>query len=51
MIASMVAAALIAAGAVEIKVDWTAEKGPVKPVNGVGQPPMNGGPVEFFMFH
>ena len=51
MIVSMVAAALIAAGAVEVKVDWTAERGPVKPVNGVGQPPMNGGPVEFFMFH
>ena len=30
------------AAAVEVKVDFAKETGPVKPVNGVGQPPMLG---------
>ena len=40
-----------AAFAAEVKIDWNAETGPVKPVNAVGQPPMLGGPREFSMFH
>jgi len=35
---------------VRVKVDFSAETGPVKPVNGVGQPPMVGGPGNFGMF-
>ena len=30
----------LVAGAAEVKVDFSTEIGPVKPVNGVGQPPM-----------
>ena len=38
-----VAAVLSAAfaGAATVSVDWAAETGPVKPVNGVGQPPID----------
>ena len=39
------------AGAVDVTVDWNAEIGQVKPVNGVGQPPMLGGPTDFKMMH
>jgi hypothetical protein len=42
-------AALWASG--EISVDFDTVVGPVKPVNGVGQPPMLGGPVDFRMMH
>ena len=45
---SLLAAGTI--GAAEVAVDWSSDVGPVKPVNGVGQPPMNGGPREFTMF-
>ena len=34
----------------EITVDWKDERGAVKPVNAVGQPPMLGGPTRFGMF-
>ena len=34
----------------KVTVDWTQTCGPVKPVNGVGQPPMIGGPKNFTMF-
>ena len=32
-------------------IDWAASAGPVKPVNGVGQPPMNGLPRKASMIH
>ena len=44
-------AVLLAAGTVNVKVDWSAERGPVKAVNAVGQPPMVGGPANFTMMH
>ena len=34
-----------------VSVDWEKPVGPVKPVNGVGQPPMLGGPYAFSMMH
>ncbi len=34
-----------------VKIDFSQEIGPVKPVNGVGQPPMLGGPTRFSMMH
>ncbi len=36
---------------VTVSVDFADEIGPVKPMNGVGQPPMNGGPANFWMMH
>ena len=39
------------ADAAAVTVDFAAETGPVKPVNGVGQPPMVGSPMNFPMFH
>ena len=39
------------ASAAKVEVDWSKELGPVKPVNAVGQPPMNGGPSAFSMLH
>ena len=51
MTVSCLAAVLLAAGTVDVKVDWNAEKGPVKAVNAVGQPPMIGGPANFTMMH
>ena len=39
------------ARAAVVAVDWEDVRGPVKPVNGVGCPPMAGGPVEFTMLH
>ena len=39
------------ADAATVSVDWSAETGPVKPVNGVGQPPMIGAPTQFGMMH
>ena len=41
----------LAAEAIEVKVDWAAECGPVKAVNGVGQPPMIGKLSNWSMFH
>ena len=37
----------LVASAAEIRVDFDSVVGPVKPVNGVGQPPMLGGPAHF----
>ena len=37
--------------AAEVTVDFANETGPVKAVNGVGQPPMIGGPGNYYMFH
>ena len=34
-----------------VTVDFSREMGPIKPVNGVGQPPMIGGPTRFSMMH
>ena len=41
----------LVASAAEIRVDFDSVVGPVKPVNGVGQPPMLGGPAHFRMMH
>ena len=46
-----IALAALCAGAAEVKVDWSAEIGPVKPVNGVGQPPMVGPLSSWSMLH
>lgn len=51
VIMSLSVAAALTTFAVELKVDWTNELGPVKPVNGVGQPPMIGAPAEFPLMH
>jgi len=45
------AMAAFSAWTAEVTVDWDVEKGPVKPVNAVGQPPMLGGPRNFSMMH
>lgn len=37
--------------AAEVRVDFCSVVGPVKPVNGVGQPPMIGGPSNFLLMH
>ena len=42
MIGMCAAACAACAFAAEVKVDFATETGPVKPVNGVGQPPMLG---------
>ena len=42
---------LFPAFAAEVKVDWSDAVGPVKPVNGVGQPPMIGQLNDWSMFH
>lgn len=39
------------ASAAEIRVDFSTVTGPIKAVNGVGQPPMLGGPGDFKMMH
>ena len=52
LLAMLLAGAAVAQEPVaEITVDWAAERGPVKPVNAVGQPPMLGGPSNFSMMH
>ena len=43
--------AVATAFAVEFKIDFANELGPVKPVNGVGQPPMIGQLRDWSMFH
>ena len=50
-VAAAVLALACAAQAVEVAVDAGCALGPVKPVNGVGQPPMLGGPTNFRMMH
>ena len=45
-----IALAALCASAAEVKVDWSAEIGPVKPVNGVGQPPLVGKLATYPMF-
>lgn len=47
----LVGMAVLSAMAVQITVDSTHDVGPVKPVNGVGQPPMIGGPSNYTMHH
>ena len=37
--------------AATITVDWDETAGPVKPVNGVGQPPLYGGPKKYQLMH
>ena len=50
-LAATVALAALCAFAAEVNVDWNVETGPVKPVNGVGQPPMVGQLGEWSMLH
>ena len=47
----MFAAAALVAGAAEVKVDFSREVGPVKCVNGVGQPPLVGKLGDWSMMH
>lgn len=49
LVMSCIAAVVAHAG--QVYVEWDSELGPVKPVNGVGQPPMVGGPSDFTMMH
>lgn len=51
LVASLAAAAGLFAGAAEVKVDWNAETGRVKPVNAVGQPPMVGALASWDLLH
>ena len=44
-------AALFTASAAKVEVDFSREIGPVKPVNGVGQPPLIGKLLTYPMFH
>lgn len=50
LLAASAAAIAALANCAEVKVDFTAAAGPVKPVNGVGQPPMVGMPTNPWMF-
>ena len=50
-VAVLAACASMSLGAADVVVDVSRELGPVKPVNGVGQPPMQGGPTRFYMMH
>ena len=45
------ALAALLSPAVQVSVDFARARGPVKPVNSVGQPPMQGGPAGFSMLH
>lgn len=45
------AMAVWSANAATVEIDFASELGPVKPVNGVGQPPMIGAPANFEMMH
>ena len=40
-----------ASGAARVRIDFSQETGPVKPVNAVGQPPMTGAPKSFSRLH
>ena len=51
LIFAVIALAAFLSQAVQVSVDFGRELGPVKPVNGVGQPPMLGGPTKFRMMH
>ena len=51
LVIACAAMAVCAASAAEVKVDWSDAVGPVKPVNGVGQPPMIGQLNDWSMFH
>ena len=49
--AAVSGAALFTANAAKVEVDFSRDIGPVKPVNGVGQPPMVGKLSGWPMFH
>jgi len=51
LLCAAVGAASLSASAAEVRVDWSNETGPVKPVNGVGQPPMVGKLGSWPMLH
>ena len=48
---ALLAASAICVPAAEVKVDFAKVVGPVKPVNGVGQPPLVGKLADYPMFH
>ena len=50
MMSLLTVAAAFACGAAEVKVDFSSATGPVKPVNGVGQPPQLGWNYEMFHY-
>ena len=51
IVCALLAAGAICAPAAEVKVDFDKAVGPVKPVNGVGQPPLVGKLANYPMFH
>ena len=51
IVCALLAAGAICAPAAEVKVDFGKTVGPVKPVNGVGQPPLVGKLANYPMFH
>ena len=51
IVCALLAAGAICAPAAEVKVDFGKAVGPVKPVNGVGQPPLVGKLANYPMFH
>ncbi len=51
LVFAALAAGALCATAAEVKVDFTKATGPVKPVNGVGQPPLVGKLADYPMFH
>ena len=51
IVCALLAAGVLCAPAAEVKVDFGKAVGPVKPVNGVGQPPLVGKLANYPMFH
>ena len=51
LVFAALAAGALCATAAEVKVDFAKAVGPVKPVNGVGQPPLVGKLADYPMFH
>ena len=51
IVCALLAAGALCAPAAEVKVDFGKAVGPVKPVNGVGQPPLVGKLANYPMFH
>ena len=48
---ALLTAGALCAPAAEVKIDFSKAVGPVKPVNGVGQPPLVGKLADYPMFH
>ena len=51
IVLTLLAASALCAPAAEVKVDFGKAVGPVKRVNGVGQPPLVGKLADYPMFH